>query len=256
MQLTKLLPLILLASVMLFTGCATTELQTQAKMSNSIFINPVKKSERIIFVDVKNTSGQNINLQPAIEQMLIARGYQLTDDPDSAQYILLTNVLFANNKKENNSVGGAFGGGITGAVLAGNSSGGDTALVAIGGAIVGGLIASSMEDTIFQMVVDVVVREKTDQNVYTSNNNANRDATIRDTQGQGFTNSFAGESRSTEGRGTMNSGALTQNEQSYSTNYIESKTRIFAEAVKQDFTLDVALPILEQKIATQISGIF
>ncbi len=34
----------------LFSGCATTELQTSSKMTQSVFINPVKKELRTVFL--------------------------------------------------------------------------------------------------------------------------------------------------------------------------------------------------------------
>lgn len=40
----KTLGLSIAAATLLLTGCATTELQTNAKMTQSVFINPVKKS--------------------------------------------------------------------------------------------------------------------------------------------------------------------------------------------------------------------
>ena len=39
----KNLGLGIVTATILFSGCATSELQTSAKMSQSVFINPVKK---------------------------------------------------------------------------------------------------------------------------------------------------------------------------------------------------------------------
>ena len=40
----KSLGLGIVTATILFSGCATTELQTSSKMTQSVFINPVKKS--------------------------------------------------------------------------------------------------------------------------------------------------------------------------------------------------------------------
>lgn len=243
----------------LFTGCMTTQLQTQVKTSKSIFLNPVKKSERIVYVDIKNTSGQDLdNLMPIVEKKLQSRGYKLTEDPANAKYILLANVLFANDKKENNAAGGAVAGAALGGGVAGynNNGAGGTILAGAAGAVVGGLLAKLTEDTIYQMVVDVSIREKTDQKVYNSKNTSTGEAKITDGKAAGFMNSFGGKIRNKNGGGKMDGNMQESNNQHFETNYIDNRTRIFAEATKKDLQLEEALPILEKKIASQIAGIF
>jgi len=242
-----------------FSGCATNELQTQSKMSRSVFLNPVKKSLRIVYVDVKNTSGQEMNsLLPLLEQKIQSKGYKLTDDPEMAQYVLMANILFANDKKENNAAGGAVAGAATGAGIASynNNGAGGTILAGAAAGLIGGLIAKSFEDTIYQMVVDVNVREKTKQKVLTSSGGEVGQVEIKDGKKAGFMNSFAGKARSNEGGGSMDDKMTETSTQQYETNYIERRTKIFAEATKVDLQLTEALPILEQKIASQIAGIF
>lgn len=254
----KILLLTLSMSV-LFLGCATTELQTQAKMTQSVFLNPVKKSERIIYVDIKNTSGEEIDtLIPLVERKLQSKGYKLTDDPEMAKYILQANVLFANDKKENNAAGGAVVGGAVGGAVGGHNSDSTGTTVAVGaaGAVLGGLLAKWTEDTVFQMVVDVNIREKTDKEVYTTKGNVNGNISIDDKKRAGFMNTFGGKVRSTKGGGELNDNSESATEQYYATNYIESRTRVFAEATQKDLNKEQAIPILEKKIASQISGIF
>lgn len=243
----------------LLTGCMTTQLQTQVKTTKTIFLNPVKKSQRIVYVDIKNTSGADIDvLMPLIERKLQARGYKLTDDPDNAKYVLLANVLFANDKKENNAAGGAVAGAAIGGSVAGynNNGAGGMVLAGVAGAAIGGLLSSMTEDTIYQMVVDVSIREKTDFKVYSSKNTSVGDANIRDGKAAGFMNSFSGDVRNKNGGGKMDSNISETSNQHYETNYIDNRTRIFAEATRKDLQLDEALPILEKKIASQIAGIF
>ena len=248
-----------IASSLLFTGCATTELQTQSKMTRSVFITPVKKSERIIYVDVKNTSGQDLNnLLSLTEQKLTNRGYKLTDDPEIAKYILVANVLFANNKKENNATGGALALGAAGAGVGAYNSNSAGGVVAGGliGAGIGALVGKLTEDTIYQMVVDINVKERTDQKVFTSTGANTGQAKVQDSRRAGFMNSFGGTVRSNEGGGSLNDNIMESSNQHYETNFIEKNTRIFAEATKMNLELAEALPILENKMSSQIAGIF
>lgn len=49
----KSLGLGIVTATILFSGCATTELQTSSKMTQSVFINPVKKELEQYFYQVK-----------------------------------------------------------------------------------------------------------------------------------------------------------------------------------------------------------
>lgn len=248
---------IALASV-LFSGCATTELQTNAKMTQSVFINPVAKDKRLIFVSSKNTSGQQINLEKTILNELEAKGYTVVDDPEMATYVLMMNILYCDKKQENNAVGGALGAGAAGAGIAAYNGGGagKTIGVGLGAALVGGLIAKATEDTIYQMQVDIMIREKASGKVYTSSATANGQSSVSDSSKAGFMNSFGGNIKNTDASGKLNSNMANATAQQYETDYIEHKTMLFAEATKMNLTLQEATPILEKQIASQIAGLF
>ncbi len=254
----KTLGLGVIASTLLFTGCATTELQTNAKMTQSVFINPVAKSKRLIFVSSKNTSGQRINLENTIVNELIAKGYTIVDDPEMATYVLMMNILYCDKKQENNTAAGAVGAGALGAGIGGYNghSTAGTVGIGLGAAVVGGLIAKATEDTIFQMQVDIVIREKAKGKVYASNVNASGQASVTDSKKSGFVNSFGGAVRDANATGHLNSNMANANSQQFETDYIEHKTMLFAEATKMNLTLDEATPILEKQISNQIAGLF
>ncbi len=243
-------------ALFLMSGCATSELQTSAKMSQSVFINPVSKEKRTIFISMKNTSGTQINLENRIAQSLYAKGYTIVDDPEMATYVLMTNVLFCNKKSENNVGGGVMMGGAAGAIANSGSSGRGMAAAGLAGAVVGGLIGKATEDTIYQMQVDILIREKAKGKVMANNSNVAGQASIRDGRRSGFVNSFSGDVRDAEATGKLNSNAYSSNSQSYESDYIEHKTMMLAEATKMDLTLSEATPILEDKISQQIAGLF
>jgi len=254
----KGLTLSVVAATLLFSGCATTELQTSAKMTQSVFINPVKKELRTVFLSTRNTSGQRINLESTIIAELMAKGYKLVDDPDAATYVLMTNVLYCDKKKENNAADGAVAGGAIGAGISNynNPGAGNTIAAGAAGAIIGGLIAKATEDTIFQMQVDIVIREKAKGPVYSSKGNISGQSSVKDSKKAGFMNSFGGNLRDANASGKLNSNTVNAQAQSFETDYIEHKTMMFAEATKKDLSLDEATPILERQIANQISGLF
>jgi len=247
----------LLASALIaFSGCATSQLQTSAKMTQSVFVNPVAKEKRTIFVSMKNTSGTDIMLEPRVVQTLINKGYSVIDDPEKASYVLMANVLYCNKKSENNVASGAMMGGAAGALANSGSNGRSMAVAGLAGAVVGGLIGKATEDSIYQMQVDVVIREKAKGKVSATTGNVSGQASVRDGQKSGFANSFGGPIRDSEASGRLNSNTYASSSQSYESDFIEHRTMMFAEATKMDLSLDEAIPVLEQKIAHQIAGIF
>lgn len=240
----------------LFSGCATTELQTSATMTQSVFINPVAKDKRTIFVSTKNTSGTSINLESSIIGSLASKGYTVIDDPETATYVLMTNVLFCNKKSENNVATGALMGGVAGAIANSGSSNRGFAAAGIGGAVVGGLIGKATEDTIYQMQVDIMIREKAKGKVMATTGNVAGQANVRDSQRAGFLNALTGGIANADATGQMNSNMVQSGSQTYESDSIEHKTVMFAEATKMGLTLEEATPILEQKIAQQVAGLF
>ncbi|MGE0051766.1 MAG: complement resistance protein TraT [Arcobacter sp.] len=254
----KTLGLSIAVSALFFSGCATTELQTSSKMTQSVFINPVAKSKRLIFVSSKNTSGQKINLENSILTELQAKGYTIIEDPEQATYVLMMNVLYCDKKQENNAAGGAVAAGAAGAgISAYNNGGAGQAIgVGLGAALVGGLLAKATEDTIYQMQVDILIREKANGKVYTSSATANGQSSVSDSGKAGFMNTFSGNIKNTDASGKLNSNMANATAQQYETNYIEHKTMLFAEATKMNLTLQEATPILEKQIANQIAGLF
>ncbi|MCK9336311.1 MAG: complement resistance protein TraT [Arcobacteraceae bacterium] len=258
MTISKRLVVSTVLASLLLGGCATTELQTSAKMTQSIFINPVAKSKRTIFVASRNTSGQNINLENKILNNIESKGYKVVEDPEQATYILMINVLYCDKKMENNAAGGAAAAGIAGASVGAynSNSGGSIAGATIGAAVVGGLLAKLTEDTIYQMQVDILIREKANGKVITLNTNTSGQASVNDEQKAGFMNTFAGSVKNVDATGNLNSNLNNANTQQYETDFIEHKTMLFAEATKMKLTLSEAIPILEDKISSQISGLF
>ncbi len=241
-------------SMSLLSGCLTTSLQTNSTMSQSIFLDPVAKEKRVVFLNIKNTSSCQIHLEHKLKSSLEAKGYQISDDLENSTYILSTNVLYCDKKQENNTAGGALAGGAVGAgISAYNSSSAGGTIAA--GALLGGLLAKMSEDTIYQMQVDVNIKQKIQNKVLNQNVNINSQASVRDKKASGFLNSFGGNVRN-EKVGQLNANLASSTQQSYESDYVERSTIILAEAVKTGLKLEEASEILEDKIAAQIAGLF
>lgn len=247
-----------LLCILALSGCVTTTMQTKATMSQSIFIDPVAKSKQTIFVALRNTSGQEINLESKILQKLQNKGYIVVDDPELANFILQANVLYCDIKQENNAVGAGVLGGAVGAGVGGynHNSATGTVVGGLAGAAAGAILGKLTEDTIFQMQVDINVRQRIEGGTINYNATDSGQANVRDGRRAGLLNSFGGNVSSTQGGGKLNANQVQYSGQTYTGNYSEKSTTLFAEATKLNLTLQEAIPVLEDKISTQISGIF
>lgn len=241
----------------LLSGCLTTSLQTNSTMSQSIFLDPVAKEKRVVFLNIKNTSSCQIHLEHKLKSNLEAKGYQISDDLENSTYILSTNVLYCDKKQENNTAGGALAGGAVGAGISAYNSSSVSGAIAAGaiGALLGGLLAKVSEDTIYQMQVDVNIKQKIQNKVLNQNVNINSQASVRDKKASGFLNSFGGNVRN-EKIGQLNANLASSTQQSYESDYVERSTIILAEAVKTGLKLEEVSEILEDKITAQIAGLF
>ncbi len=195
-----------------FTGCGTLGLQTNVKMTKSVFLKPENAQDRSIYISLKSMTGDHLDILPLLKKNLHTKNYTIVDNAKDAHYVLMVNILFANNLKEAYALrNGAALGATTGIIAAASGSNtGDSILIGAAVALAGGLVSNALEDETYRAVVDVVVDEK-----------------------------------SKYGDGSI-----------MGQDYKEHKTRILAEAVQTNLKLNEALPILSNKVATQLSNIF
>ncbi len=88
------------ASIALLSACAATQtmiehgsLDTKTNLSKTIFLDPVPKSEKSIYLSIKNTSDQEIHIKQKLANAFKAKGYTVTQEPAHAHYMLQANIL-------------------------------------------------------------------------------------------------------------------------------------------------------------------
>lgn len=171
----------LMGAVSILGGCAATataiehgHLETSTKLSETVFLNPVSDSQKTVFVSVKNTSDQDINVEPALKSSFKAHGYRVVNTPNSAHYLLQANILKVGKMSvaaSQSALGGGFGsalaGGVAGVALGSLTNNGNAM---IGGGLAGGLVGlaadSLIKDVNFTMITDVQISEKVAGNVH------------------------------------------------------------------------------------------
>ena len=233
---------IVLCSLLLifaFVSCSTMHtvvskrnLDVQTKMSDTIWLEPAAANERTIFVQVKNTSGKNLNIEQKVINVLTAKGYRIVNDPAEAKYWLQANILKVdkvNLDNENGFSDAVLGAGIGGVLGAQRSGGAYTAIGwGLAGAAIGTLADALVNDTAYAMVTDILITEKTGRNVQTATRNSVK---------QG------------------NSGSMTSTSNG-SSNMEKYSTRVLSTANQVNLNFNSAIPILEDELGKVLGGIF
>ena len=175
------IPAALCTALLILGACAATEttvakrnLDVQTKMSDTVFLDPVRPAERTVFIEVRNTSDkQDLEIAEAVRARVAERGYMITEDPSRAQFMLQANVLQAGRNSETAAeaayrdgfgsvlTGGAAGAGVGWAL---GKAGGHDGLLIAGGAILGAGIATVVDafvqDVTYSVVADLQVSER------------------------------------------------------------------------------------------------
>ena len=222
-----------------FVSCSTMHtvvskrnLDVQTKMSDTIWLEPAAANERTVFVQVKNTSGKNLNIEQKVINVLTSKGYRIVNDPSQAKYWLQANILKVDKitlNSENGISDAALGAGIGGVLGAQRSGGVYTALGwGLAGAAIGTLADALVSDTAYAMITDILITEKTGRNVQTSTRNSVK---------QG------------------NSGNMTSTSNS-SSNMEKYSTRVLSTANQVNLNFNSAIPILEDELGKVLGGIF
>ncbi|MBP9743259.1 MAG: complement resistance protein TraT [Burkholderiales bacterium] len=98
-----------------------SNLNVESKMSNSIFLDPVDENQQTIYIQIKNTSTENLaNLTAQIKQNLQNGGWVVVNNPTKAHDLLQVNVLqygqAKNSKEVEKATMSGFGSVVTGAL--------------------------------------------------------------------------------------------------------------------------------------------
>lgn len=157
-----------LSSILTLSGCGAVStavshhsLDVQTEMSKSIFLQPIPAVNRLVYVQVKNTSDQqSLQINSMLIQNLLENGWTVTTDYNQAQQFLQVNILQAGKTTQSgssNALLAGFGGTVIGAAAGqaiGHSGGAAVAGGAVGG--LGEVISDALvHNTIYSIVTDV-----------------------------------------------------------------------------------------------------
>jgi len=233
---------------MLLSGCAATQvaiskrnLDVQTKLSDSVFLEPVKQDKKTVFVAVRNTSDKpEFTVEADVVAALAAKGYRIEEDPEVAHYILQANILqvgktspTATQSAMRQGYGASGMGGLllaSGAAFAGGSGARGIAAAALIGALAEGIAGAAIKDVSYSLIADIQIRERiTNGRVATVNSHHQ----IK--------------------QGASGAASVTYSEESMYKTY---QTRIGSTANKVNLEFDEALPEIKRGFVTSVAGLF
>jgi hypothetical protein len=234
---------LLLAQV---AGCAATvtalkhkDLEVQTRMSETIFLDPVAPAQRTVWLEVKSTADQPVELA-ALHEALSARGYRVIAEPDQAHYRLQVHVLYVGKAAPaaiDQALGGGFGGplaGVLGGATAGAVLGGSGRAIGIGAGI-GGLLGAAAETVSGALVKTVTYTVITDVQL-----------------SERATGPVAQQQTATLSQGTQ---TQVHQEVTETSGWKRYRTRVAATATKVNLHFEEAQPALEQGLVRSLAGL-
>jgi len=257
--------------IVLLTGCSAADtainhgsLSVQTHMSETVFLDPVPPAARTIFVSARNTSDHpELDVKGALLQAIMARGYQVTPDPDAAHYMLRVNVLQA-GQIETQSKAALLAANygeplLAGAAAAGTASalgGNGTAATATGlGVALASFAANQMvKDVTYSVVVDIQLSERPLKGGTVKQVTATTAAQGNGSADRALTSQYTtGSARS--GTATLNTKVKTQ-EIEEKVDFKQYQIREVAYADKMNLKFDEAVPTLVTHLASTLSNLF
>lgn len=232
------------SAVVLLVSCAATStviehrnLETDTKLSQTIFLKPVAASQKTVFVEIKNTSQEPLTIDKPLKQALTDHGYTVVNNPEKAHYLLQANVRKVGKMSVSAShsalLGGydsALAGAVTGTAL-GALSGHSNTMIA--GGVAGGLIGMAADSLVkavnYTMITDVQISERVGKGAVHEQFNSN-----------------------------LQNGSASGTYQTVNTrsDYQSYRTRVVSNADKVNLKFSDARGALEQGLVNSISGIF
>jgi outer membrane lipoprotein SlyB len=231
-------------SFALLASCAATStviehrnLETDTKLSQTIFLDPVSQNQKTIYITVKNTSQESLTIDKSLKQALEEHGYNVANNPAKAHYMLQANILkvgkmsvSASQSALGGGFGSAFAGAATGTAL-GALSGHSNTMIA--GGLAGGIVGLAADSLVkavnYTMITDVQISERVGKGAVHEQFNSNLK------------------------NGTSSGTYQTSSKHS---DYQRYRTRVVSNADKVNLSFAQARPALEQGLVKTLAGIF
>lgn len=236
--------IIIIGSISL-AGCGATSalinhssLEVNSKMSNTIFLDPQPISHQTVFIQVRNTTDEDLKgITKDLTANFTQGGWKVVANESDAYNMVQVNVLQAGRAKNTESVWSAIQSGYGDTVLGGLAG------IAVGygtGSVIGGIGAgvgvaaiswvadSAIKNVTYSVITDVQISVKTDGLV------------------------------SNKQQSNLKQGTSTVQTQTYNSNsnWLRYQTRVGTVAQKVNLEFSDAKPVIVKQLSKEISNIF
>lgn len=254
--------MLLACLAMMTTGCSQTvsaiqnrELTVQAKMSETIFLNPeILEKKKKVYIRFTNTSdAQEIDISQPLRQLIAGKGMTIVDKASQADYFVTVNLLYMGLEREDltadGMLAGGFGGVLAGSAIASNNNQGVGGLIGgLGGMAAGAAIGSMFKIDEYVGAMDVQIKEPAPKGFKATVTESNNDGTNSSkTKG-----SILSSGSTTHTNTAKNRTVVTEVEDTRA----DHRTRIVATAKQTNMNKSEAMKIVANRLATQVSGMF
>ena len=251
----------------------------RVKMGKSIFLEPPEEDEPGIYLRIRDTSGNDFELQDIIAEKLKENGYKIVKNAKHASYVLRANILFAEEVSEaqlhninesdyDQDIGSVLGAAVVGAAVGGVADANIGSSSSLGaGSVVGALVglavsasqAQKKEEELkklkatkfFSAVVDIEVRQRTpDGGEVIRRGRTNTEQNIGSAS---VGSSLTGNDIYVESDTTESEEVDTYRSKS---DWIRYKARVIATAKGKHITIRDIEPKLLDKLSKSLSGMF
>jgi hypothetical protein len=214
------------------------KLETQTRMSETIFLDPISEAQKTVLLQIRNTTGKSgLDITNKLKEEIEAKGYRIVNDPAKANIMIQANILQAGKATMEDpfqtltgGYGSALAGAATGAAVVGALGGSGRSMA--GGAVAIGAVEyfsdAMVQVVVFSMITDLQISERAEGAFVTESSNAKLK------QGTSGSKSSSWEQK---------------------TNWKRYQTRIVSTAKKTNLKFEQAEPELTNGLVKSISGI-
>jgi len=261
----KIISLIII--IFIFQGCAAAKIALEHKdlaistrMSDSIFLELTDAVENTVYVDIKNTSDRELQINKKIKAAILSRGYKVVDNFKKAFFHLRGNILFVGKidpSAAESALANGFGGGLAGVAI-GNDIGGTGAMVGLGLAGMAiEIVANELTKNVtFSIITDLQISERSADIIIQSieskfTQGETSSSLVPFQKGSPFNDSYQSDYRD-----HLNKGTIIKQNSTVKTNRRKYRTRVVSTANQVNLKFEEAQEILESNLARSIAGIF
>lgn len=146
--------------LLFYSGCAN-KIYTQTDIDTEITIEKTK-AKNIIYLDIQNSTNENIELRKYLQKELLEKGYAISNELYEVDYHIFIDIVYADKITQKSSTKKVLSNVNIGLGIGGTLNRGLGIGATIGSSI-GKIIGDSMDSKVYQIVCDITIEDYSKQ---------------------------------------------------------------------------------------------